>query len=44
MLVGGDVVSLGALHGLPPLLLAVSSMIGAFVWISRRDIPLEASQ
>ena len=43
-LIGSDVVSLGALHGLPPLLLAVGSMVGALLWISRRDIPLEASQ
>jgi hypothetical protein len=43
-LVGNDVAALGALAGLPPLLLAAGSMLGALVWISRRDIPLEASQ
>jgi hypothetical protein len=43
-LVGNDVVALGARRGLPPLLLAAGSMIWALVWISRCDIPLEASQ
>jgi hypothetical protein len=43
-LVGKDVASAHGLHVLPALMLAGGSMVYALVWISRRDIPLEAAQ
>ena len=43
-LVGKDAASLGARRGLAPVLVAAGSMAWALTWISRRDIPLEASQ
>lgn len=43
-LVGREVASAHGLPVVPALVLALGSMVHALVWISRRDIPLEASQ
>ena|SRR5688572_6804961 len=43
-LVGQDLTGARAALAIPAVIVAAGSMVAAFVWIGRRDIPLEAAQ
>jgi hypothetical protein len=43
-LVGEDLIGARAAFAVPAVAVAAGSMLAGFVWIGRRDIPLEAAQ